>query len=236
MDDQPRSPLSPHSATPDELRERLAAERRGSPFLLYRQEGAGQQIAELPATAQRFTIGRREGNDVCVSWDPEVSGLHAALERFGREWTLIDDGLSRNGSYVNGSRVMGRRRLKDGDALRLGRTVIVYRQPARGCHHAGNGRRPRPDARTPAVGDSAKGSDRPLPPASRVLVRDAGDKPRDRAGAVRQHRCGQGPDACAVGAIRDRGAPAERKASTGRRLCARERTGFATRPVGLSVR
>ena len=131
MDDQPRSPLSPHSATPDELRERLAAERRGSPFLLYRQEGAGQQIAELPATAQRFTIGRREGNDVCVSWDPEVSGLHAALERFGREWTLIDDGLSRNGSYVNGSRVMGRRRLKDGDALRLGRTVIVYRQPAR---------------------------------------------------------------------------------------------------------
>jgi hypothetical protein len=131
MDDQPRSPLSPHSATPEELRERLAAERRGSPFLLYRQEGDGQRIVELPATGDRFTIGRREGNDVRVSWDPEVSGLHAALERFGRDWTLVDDGLSRNGSYVNGSRVMGRRRLRDGDALRVGRTVIVYQQPTR---------------------------------------------------------------------------------------------------------
>jgi pSer/pThr/pTyr-binding forkhead associated (FHA) protein len=35
--------------------------------------------------------------------------------------------LSRNGSYVNGQRVSGRRRLRDGDAIRVGATVIVYR-------------------------------------------------------------------------------------------------------------
>jgi pSer/pThr/pTyr-binding forkhead associated (FHA) protein len=131
MDDQPRSPLSPHSATPAELQERLAAERRGSPFLVYREEGAGQRIVELPPAANRFTIGRREGNDLRVRWDPEVSGVHAALERLGGDWTLIDDGLSRNGSYLNGARVMGRRRLKDGDAIRLGNTVIAYREPLR---------------------------------------------------------------------------------------------------------
>lgn len=134
---QPRSPLSPHSATPEELEERLAAERRGSPFLVYRQEEGGQRIVELSPTASRFTIGRREGNDVHLGWDPEVSGVHAALEPLGGDWTLIDDGLSRNGSYVNGSRVTGRRRLRDGDALRVGNTVIVYREPSRPATTAG---------------------------------------------------------------------------------------------------
>ncbi|MDP1850688.1 MAG: LuxR C-terminal-related transcriptional regulator, partial [Solirubrobacteraceae bacterium] len=39
------------------------------------------------------------------------------------------DGLSRNGSYVNGERVNGRRRLRDRDMLRFGRTVVLYRAP-----------------------------------------------------------------------------------------------------------
>jgi hypothetical protein len=43
---------------------------------------------------------------------------------------LVDDGLSRNGTYVNGERVAGRRRLRDGDAVRIGSTHLVYRSPA----------------------------------------------------------------------------------------------------------
>ena len=31
--------------------------------------------------------------------------MHAALERTGEEWTLVDDGLSHNGTYVGGERV-----------------------------------------------------------------------------------------------------------------------------------
>jgi pSer/pThr/pTyr-binding forkhead associated (FHA) protein len=51
------------------------------------------------------------------------------LELVGGECTLVDDGLSRNGSYVNGDRVHGRRRLRDGDVLRFGNTLVQYREP-----------------------------------------------------------------------------------------------------------
>ena len=43
--------------------------------------------------------------------------------------SLTDDGLSRNGSFVNGQRISGRHRLRDGDVLRVGRTQIAYRVP-----------------------------------------------------------------------------------------------------------
>jgi pSer/pThr/pTyr-binding forkhead associated (FHA) protein len=66
---------------------------------------------------------------VALDWDPEVSRTHAQLELFGGDWTLIDDGLSRNGSFVNGERALGRRRLNDGDAVRVGQTALVFRTP-----------------------------------------------------------------------------------------------------------
>jgi pSer/pThr/pTyr-binding forkhead associated (FHA) protein len=111
--------------SPRELAERLEAERRGTPFLLYLDEGRRQHIVELsPGSA--LTIGREPDSEVCLGWDSEVSRAHAMLERVGGAWTLIDDGLSRNGSFVNGRRVHGRRRLDDGDAIVVGRTLIVF--------------------------------------------------------------------------------------------------------------
>jgi pSer/pThr/pTyr-binding forkhead associated (FHA) protein len=65
-------------------------------------------------------------------WDREVSGLHAELERVGEDWVLLDDGLSRNGTYLNGERVAGRARLRDGDLVRAGRTIVLYRRPLAG--------------------------------------------------------------------------------------------------------
>ena len=52
--------------------------------------------------------------------------MHAVLERAGGHWTLVDDGLSRNGSFVNGRRVLGRRRLADGDEIAVGHTLLVF--------------------------------------------------------------------------------------------------------------
>jgi pSer/pThr/pTyr-binding forkhead associated (FHA) protein len=43
---------------------------------------------------------------------------------------VIDDGLSRNGTYVNGERIAGRRRLRDGDRLCFGETPVLFRAPA----------------------------------------------------------------------------------------------------------
>src|SRR5690242_5796862 len=130
MTDPSRSPLAAHSASPAELTERLEAERQGTPFLLFRDDRGSQRIVSLSG-GERITIGRRSGNDLTLGWDPEVSSLHAALERLGTEWTLVDDGLSRNGSYVNGLRVTGRHVLRNRDSLRFGDTVVVYRSEER---------------------------------------------------------------------------------------------------------
>jgi hypothetical protein len=60
-----RSPLEPHVATPRELRSRLQAERRGSPFLVYRDAGGDQAIVTLDEF-ERLTIGRRPGNEIAL--------------------------------------------------------------------------------------------------------------------------------------------------------------------------
>jgi pSer/pThr/pTyr-binding forkhead associated (FHA) protein len=122
-------PHALHRATPAELKERIEAERRERPFLLFRDGDDTQRIVDLADAADRLTLGRSESSDVALPWDDEVSRVHASLERVGDEWTLVDDGSSRNGSFVDGERVHGRRRLRDGDTVQLGRTAILFRSP-----------------------------------------------------------------------------------------------------------
>jgi pSer/pThr/pTyr-binding forkhead associated (FHA) protein len=85
------------------------------------------------------TVGRSSANDVCVSWDAEVSREHAILEYRGDGWDLVDEGRSRNGTFVDGERVSGRYTLQDAQVIRVGNTVLLYRStgaatrlPARG--------------------------------------------------------------------------------------------------------
>ncbi len=81
----------------------------------------------MPRSA--LTIGRSPESDVALVWDGEVSRLHATLERLGDEWTFVDDGRSHNGSFIDGARIQGRQRLRDGDTIAVGRTIIVFRSP-----------------------------------------------------------------------------------------------------------
>jgi pSer/pThr/pTyr-binding forkhead associated (FHA) protein len=100
----------------------------GVAFLAYRDARDREQLYELGDTATRkLIIGRGMEADIPLTWDSEVSSVHAELERIGDSWAIIDDGLSSNGTYVNGERLNGRRRLHDGDALRVGQTVVTYR-------------------------------------------------------------------------------------------------------------
>jgi hypothetical protein len=122
-----KSPFAPHGSSPAEIKARHDAERRSTAFLVFRDADGEQRIVELDRDAHRLTIGRLPSSDVALEWDAEVSRLHAALERLGNDWTVGDDGLSRNGTYVNDERLHGRRRLVDGDVLRIGRTVLWYR-------------------------------------------------------------------------------------------------------------
>lgn len=123
------APLELHAASPAELSDRLAAERAGTPFLVYRGDGGAQALVILDPQRIRVTLGRRTTNDVVLAHDLEVSRLHATLERLGDDWTVMDDGLSHNGTYVNGKRLTERRRLRDGDTLKLGATLLVYCAP-----------------------------------------------------------------------------------------------------------
>ena len=123
------TPLALDLATPDDLEARRDAEKRGEPFLLMRDDKGAQRIVELDEGAGSVTVGRRPEADVPLAWDPEVSRLHAELEFKAGEWTLCDDGFSQNGTYVNGLRIHGRRRLMDGDLMRIGQTSIAFCDP-----------------------------------------------------------------------------------------------------------
>jgi pSer/pThr/pTyr-binding forkhead associated (FHA) protein len=116
-------------STAAELKARIEAERRGAPFLVYRDAGGAQALMELGPREEHVTIGRGRDSDLALPWDATVSRLHAQLERVGSDWTLVDEGLSRNGSFVNAERIVGRRRLRDGDRLCFGKTLLVYHAP-----------------------------------------------------------------------------------------------------------
>jgi pSer/pThr/pTyr-binding forkhead associated (FHA) protein len=112
-----------------ELKAQIEAERGGRPFLVFRDGDGAQRIVVVEEGATALWVGRGEAADLRLDWDGEVSALHAQIEVVRDECTLLDDGLSRNGSFVDEQRVDGRRRLRDGDTLRFGRTTVLFRRP-----------------------------------------------------------------------------------------------------------
>ncbi len=82
---------------------------------------------DLTPARPRLTVGRSSDADVSLE-DDEVSRLHAVLEFIGGHWTIVDDGLSRNGTFLNGDRITGRRRLRAGDSVRIGSTALTYQE------------------------------------------------------------------------------------------------------------
>jgi FHA domain len=118
--------------SPAELKDVIAAERTGYPFVVWRVHAGEQRLLLLEPDRWRVTVGRDPTVDISLSWDAEVSHTHALLEQVGRGWTVVDDGLSRNGSFVNGARIVGRRRLRDKDRLVFGNTPLTYRETSGG--------------------------------------------------------------------------------------------------------
>jgi len=118
------SPL--RSVTPAELAARFAAERRGMPLIVYLDGNGRQRIVELGDDLRTACVGRDPLAEVALTWDAEVSRAHAVVERIAGCWTVVDDGLSRNGTFVGGHRIRGRRRLRDGDEILVGRTRLVF--------------------------------------------------------------------------------------------------------------
>jgi DNA-binding MarR family transcriptional regulator len=116
-----------HTLTPAELAAVFEAERAGAPFLVFR-DGFGD-LRLVPLEGEIVSVGRAAGNHVVLEWDRQVSRTHAQLEFVGGAWVVVDGGLSRNGCIINAQPLRGRRRLADGDVLRLGTTLLTFRAP-----------------------------------------------------------------------------------------------------------
>jgi pSer/pThr/pTyr-binding forkhead associated (FHA) protein len=71
------------------------------------------------------TIGRSEDNVIVLAGDDYASGRHARVES-GLDGTWVIDLGSTNGTYVNGERLEGRRRLHEGDLLQVGDTELRF--------------------------------------------------------------------------------------------------------------
>ena len=116
--------------SPTELKAYLDAERTGVPFVVFRDDEDRQRIVGLPEPPREIAVGRGSDQEIHLAWDPEVSRVHALLSPIGGTWTVVDDGLSRNGTFLNGERVLGRQRLCDRDVLRCGSVSMQFRKPA----------------------------------------------------------------------------------------------------------
>lgn len=87
----------------------------------------GPQIVALDR--DRIAVGNAATNDVALPWDGTVSRLHAVVERYPSGWCVRDVG-SRNGTYLNGDRIVGDHALRPGDEIRAGETRLVFRLEA----------------------------------------------------------------------------------------------------------
>jgi DNA-binding CsgD family transcriptional regulator len=106
---------------------------------------------------ERMTVGTLESNDMVVDAEG-VSRVHAVFERLGDAWCVRDLG-SRNGTFVNGGRIIGEHALHSGDEIVLGRLRLLFRAPARGKETAAIAQ---PPALTPRERDVLLALCRPL--------------------------------------------------------------------------
>lgn len=85
-------------------------------------DSRGRDYRTLEASA--YLVGSAAEVDITID-DATVSGVHLVLERAGAVWLVRDLG-SRNGTLVNGQRLVAQQRLRHGDEIVAGRTKLVF--------------------------------------------------------------------------------------------------------------
>jgi pSer/pThr/pTyr-binding forkhead associated (FHA) protein len=105
---------------------------RAGPHLVVREPGSSERVV---AVTGDFTVGR--GREVALRLaDPSTSRVHLRL-RVGEAGTAVEDLGSRNGLRINGGRARGLRRLRSGDELEVGETLLRYVDPLQPIDAAG---------------------------------------------------------------------------------------------------
>jgi hypothetical protein len=80
---------------------------------------------EFSVDSAPLTIGRGGQNDVAIDGDEFASARHVRFEP-RRDGVWVHDLGSTNGTYVNGVRIDGARRLAPGDVVRVGETDLRF--------------------------------------------------------------------------------------------------------------
>ena len=95
----------------------------GEAFLVVQNGNALQDVFRLSGDTAT-TIGRSPDNRIAIN-DEECSRRHCAVLRQSGQWLVRDLGSS-NGTAVNGTKILVDRPLSDGDAIRIGATLLLF--------------------------------------------------------------------------------------------------------------
>lgn len=113
--------LDPKLARP-RLREGLVPPDTG--IFLRIEAGAGAGRVYTLSRGGVYVIGR-DGADIALS-DPKVSRKHAELGLYGPDAYVLRDLASTNGVIVNERYVSERTKLRNGDQIRVGDTMLSF--------------------------------------------------------------------------------------------------------------
>lgn len=109
------------TSTDDSTKKLKVKHAKGLPAVVVVEprESRGQRFSVL----ENLTVGRADDNAVPMPDDTFISTHHATFQnREGALW--IVDLNSTNGTFVNGQKVSGEKKLRSGDRVQLGSTVM----------------------------------------------------------------------------------------------------------------
>lgn len=86
----------------------------------------GSRRRTVDIDAGQIRVGRDRDCELLLPADPTVSRQHAVMRTDGETW-VIEDLASRNGTYVNGERILAPVEVSPTDRVLIGTYVIVVR-------------------------------------------------------------------------------------------------------------
>jgi hypothetical protein len=115
--------LTPSAAAAAGLGSAAAARPRRPVQLVVQRSPSLKAGAVFPVGSAPVTVGRGGQNDLVLDGDEFASSRHARIEARG-DGVWVQDLDSTNGTFLNGSRVVGAERMSPGDLLRVGETDL----------------------------------------------------------------------------------------------------------------
>jgi len=97
----------------------------GGGRLVVQESPVLDQGDEFEVDSAPITVGRGDQNDLALEGDEFASSRHVRFEP-RRDGVCVQDLGSTNGTYVNGIRIDGARRLAPGDVVRVGETDLRF--------------------------------------------------------------------------------------------------------------